>query len=61
MASAGDVDGDGIGDFLVSAPGLNATQGRTYLFYGSASIPSTLDASDADATIDGAANEYLGG
>ncbi|MCK6528195.1 FG-GAP-like repeat-containing protein [Myxococcota bacterium] len=62
VASAGDVDGDGYGDILVSAPYSDAggrDSGRAYLFLG----PVTGEASlaSADVTLTGAAEyAYLG-
>jgi hypothetical protein len=34
ISSAGDVDGDGYGEFLISAPGDNSSQGKIYLIAG---------------------------
>ena len=40
VATAGDVDGDGFSDFLVSAPASGPSRGgRVYLFKGSANLP----------------------
>ncbi len=38
VSGAGDVDGDGLGDILISAPGTGATAGTVYLVYGSREI-----------------------
>lgn len=48
VASIGDLDGDSLTDFLISAPGHDAgaqDAGRCYLVYGSTSFPQTLDLS----------------
>jgi len=67
VAGAGDVDGDGLADLLIGAPGSDADEdqaGRSYLFLGSSVMawlsagPSApLDASDADLVISGS-DEY---
>jgi hypothetical protein len=49
IAAAGDVNGDGFADVVVSADATNNDQGRIYVFYGSASGLSTIPS----ATIDG--------
>ena len=41
VASAGDVNGDGLADVIVGAPGHSSGTGRAYVFLGSASGPST--------------------
>jgi hypothetical protein len=57
VASAGDVDGDGLGDLLVSAneKGASNTTGEVYLFLGSSLAavgtgPQQIDVSNADIT-----------
>ena len=58
--SSGDVNRDGYGDLIVGAPGASpggvAFAGRTYVFYGSASLPLTLNllTQSADVTVSGA-------
>jgi hypothetical protein len=53
LAAAGDVDGDGYDDFLVGANGADngaiSFAGATYLIYGSASLPATLNLSTLGA------------
>ncbi|HJN76143.1 MAG TPA: integrin alpha [Myxococcota bacterium] len=65
VAGAGDVDGDGLADFLVGAHGpfgSASSAGHTYLFYGAAlPEPGTYDISAADLVFDGSApNDYSG-
>ena len=51
VASAGDVDGDGYTDVIVGAPGTNGSQGRAYLYQGTATglatTPSPLNEPNA--------------
>jgi hypothetical protein len=59
VASAGDVDGDGIDDILISAPNNDDfadNAGKTYLFFGSSLLgPSaSVNLSTADVTFTGA-------
>jgi len=61
VASAGDVNGDGIDDILIGARSndTNGIQsGRVYLFYGP--VSGALAAIDADAIIEGAAFNEVG-
>lgn len=39
---AGDVNGDGLGDFLIGSPGSNSAEGSTYLIYGKTDFSSIL-------------------
>ncbi len=60
--AAGDINGDGIQDLIVGAPGsagpgnLRGSSGEAYVFYGADQIPSVLDVREevADITIYGA-------
>ena len=45
--SAGDVNGDGVVDVMVGAPGTNASTGVSYIYYG----PVSGDLSTADASV----------
>ncbi len=66
VASVGDLDGDGFGEFLISAPTrvretqANPGAGTVYLFRGSESPPSMMDADDADLEIVGSNSEAFG-
>ncbi len=51
VGSAGDLDGDGYDDLLVTAPLANAKAGTTYFLYGP--LSGGLTATDADATLSG--------
>jgi flagellar hook assembly protein FlgD len=56
VATAGDVNGDGISDVIVGAHNYAAGghyAGRAYIFYGGASFSSSLDASQADVILTG--------
>ncbi|MFO7652658.1 MAG: integrin alpha [Candidatus Krumholzibacteriia bacterium] len=58
VARVGDLNGDGIDDFAVGAPGAdNAGQGagRVYVFFGGTPLPAT-----ADAILEGAPGDSLG-
>lgn len=65
--AAGDLDGDGLLDLVVGAPGSEAVEGdpsagRVYIFFGGEERPAEISASNADVTIVGAASgEGLGG
>ncbi len=62
LAAGGDVDGDGLDDFLVTSPahsGAAAETGAVYVFYAGASgavtpdSPASVDAADADVKFEG--------
>jgi hypothetical protein len=53
----GDLDADGVGDLVVSAPGANADQGEVFVFYGMAGNVATVD---ADAAISGRTGNRMG-
>lgn len=51
IAAAGDVNGDGIDDFMVGAPGEVHNTGRAYIVYGDVSgFPTTFDLRTLDGT-----------
>jgi Ca2+-binding RTX toxin-like protein len=51
LARVGDINGDGIDDFVIGAPGLYFHSGGAYVVFGSASgLPPTLDLSTLDGT-----------
>lgn len=59
VSAAGDVNADGFDDLIMSAPfGVGpmneANAGDTYVFFGSASLPSVITANSANVTIFGA-------
>ena len=61
---AGDVDGDGCGDFLIAASGdddVATDAGSVYLFYGDAALSGEYGPADADAEFQGTnANDSFG-
>lgn len=57
VAGAGDVNGDGYADVIVSAPRYNDTDGRVFVYYGSASGISSVP---SDTLSTGQSNHYLG-
>ncbi len=61
IAPAGDINGDGINDFIVSSPTASTSKGRVSLFYGRETWPATLSANQANATFVGTSDyNYLG-
>jgi hypothetical protein len=63
LSRAGDVDGDGVGDFLIGVPydddgGEDA--GAVLVFYGGSDLSGTVSASDADLKVTGSAGDELG-
>ncbi|MDI3337928.1 peptidoglycan DD-metalloendopeptidase family protein [Defluviimonas aestuarii] len=53
VSSAGDVNGDGFDDLLIGAPGGDTTgfnAGESYVVFGGASLPASLDLSSLDGT-----------
>lgn len=55
VAGAGDVNGDGFGDILIGAYGVNSYTGGAYLILGSPILAGTLSLSSADVTFSGIA------
>jgi hypothetical protein len=43
VSSAGDFNGDGLGDFMIGSPGANGSEGRINLFYGAATKTATIN------------------
>ena len=56
LSSAGDVNGDGYSDVIVSAYGYSTNQGRVYIFFGGAAMNNTADV----VMTGGAANDHFG-
>src|SRR5262245_8093770 len=51
VARAGDVNGDGIGDVIVGAPGANSVAGAAYVIYGERTAdPANVDLAEITAT-----------
>lgn len=57
----GDVNGDGMNDFVIGAPGADSDTGAAYVVFGQQTWPSTVDLRDLDGTdglrLDGVAFE----
>lgn len=61
MTALGDVNGDGLDDFLIAADGVNTNAGAAYLFYGQATDFTDQSLSQADVTFTGeAGNDQVG-
>lgn len=64
VAGAGDVNGDGLADFIIGAPGSDTADdnaGATYIIYGQASTYGNVSLANADVTILGdTANDASG-
>jgi len=53
VASAGDVNGDGLADLLIGTYGANSDAGETYLVYGRASLAGSIDLADIGGAVPG--------
>ncbi|MFN5513478.1 MAG: FG-GAP-like repeat-containing protein [Cyanobacteriota bacterium] len=51
LSNAGDVNGDGIGDLIIGAPGFNNNQGAAYLLYGGSLFTTAQTIQNIDALI----------
>lgn len=51
ISNAGDVNGDGIADLIIGAPGLNNDQGAAYLLYGGQLFETPQSISDIDSLL----------
>lgn len=64
VSNAGDVNGDGYGDFMIGAPYADdggSAAGAVYLFYGSDNLSGSVTDSDADMILIGeTAGDYAG-
>jgi FG-GAP repeat len=64
VGAAGDVDGDGLGDVVLAAPGVAANgPGRVYVIHGTRTPPGTIDLASATSpalAIDGLDGDGLG-
>jgi len=61
--SSGDINGDGYDDFLIGAPSANTAggskAGETYVIFGSAAPPATVDLNSASADMTICGDDYL--
>jgi parallel beta-helix repeat protein len=53
VSDCGDVNGDGVDDIIVGAPGYNSDQGRAYIFFGGSGFIGDLISDSADVILDG--------
>lgn len=61
VAGAGDVNGDGFDDILITAPEVSSSKGAAYIIYGSETLTGNVDTANADVSLRGKAiNERLG-
>ena len=60
ISSAGDVDGDGYGEFFISAPGYNSSQGKIYLVAGSPGIEVANQGLNIDDLVSGQGLAIIG-
>jgi hypothetical protein len=48
VSNAGDINGDGITDLVISSPSLNQNTSKTYIIYGSKELPININVLDLD-------------
>jgi len=53
VSDCGDVNGDGVDDIIVGAPGYNGDQGRAYIFFGGSGFIGDLISDSADGILEG--------
>ncbi len=53
ISNAGDVNGDGYDDLLISSPGAKCATGKIHLIYGKSELNDEINLSDADVTFTG--------
>lgn len=53
VSDCGDVNGDGVDDIMVGAPGYNTDQGRAYIFFGGSGFIGDLVSDSADVILEG--------
>ncbi len=61
VSTAGDIDADGLDDFLIGAPGANSSEGETYLLLGSSIVHDEINLHDADHIFEGEASSDASG